>query len=154
MKEKPNIIHLGGEHTVTGSCHLLRAKGLNIMVDCGLAQGNDAVLPMESWPVSPDSIDYLFLTHAHIDHIGRVPELIEKGFSGEIICSHATRALLIPMLQDAMGFSGRSENKVDNLLRTIDELSWGFEYREIFSLKKGIEFKLGNAGHILGSCFV
>jgi len=149
-----DIIHLGGEYTVTGSCHLVQASGLNIMVDCGLAQGNDAVLPMESWPVSPDSIDYLFLTHAHIDHIGRVPELIEKGFSGEIICSHATRALLIPMLRDAMGFSGRSGNKVDNLLRTIDELSWGFEYREIFSLKKGVEFKLGNAGHILGSCFV
>lgn len=60
-----NIIHLGGEHTVTGSCHLLQTKGLNILVDCGLAQGNDALLPMESWPVGPDDIDYLFLTHAH-----------------------------------------------------------------------------------------
>ena len=100
-----NIIHLGGENTVTGSCHLLRANGLNIMVDCGLAQGNDDVLRMESWPVKPSEIDYLFLTHAHIDHIGRMPELIERGFSGEIICSHASRALLIPMLQDAMGFT-------------------------------------------------
>ena len=63
---------------------------LNIMVDCGLAQGNDVILPMKAWPVAPYDIDYLFLTHAHIDHIGRVPELIEKGFSGEIICSHAT----------------------------------------------------------------
>ena len=79
-----NIIHLGGEKSVTGSCHLLRANGLNIMVDCGLAQGNDSVMRMESWPVSPSEVDYLFLTHAHIDHIGRVPELIEKGFRGEI----------------------------------------------------------------------
>ena len=148
------LIHLGGENTVTGSCHLLQANGLNIMVDCGLAQGNDVVLPMESWPVKPSEVDYLFLTHAHIDHIGRVPDLIEAGFSGEIICSHPTKALLIPMLQDAMGFSDRSEKKVDILLRTIDELSWGFEYNEVFSLKKGIKFKLGCAGHILGSCFV
>jgi len=152
--KKPNITHLGGENTVTGSCHLLQANGLNVMVDCGLAQGNDTILRMESWPVSPSDVDYLFLTHAHIDHIGRVPELIERGFSGEIICSHATKALLIPMLQDAMGFTDWSEKKVDNLLRTIDELSWGFEYRETFSLKKGIKFKLGCAGHILGSCFI
>jgi len=96
-----NIIHLGGENTVTGSCHLLQANSLNIMVDCGLAQGNDSALTMELWPLKPSQVDYLFLTHAHLDHIGRVPELIERGFSGEIICTHATKALLIPMLQDA-----------------------------------------------------
>ena len=151
---KPNIIHLGGEHTVTGSCHLLRENGLNIMVDCGLAQGNDAVLPMESWPVKPVDMDYLFLTHAHIDHIGRVPGLIDRGFSGEIICSHATKALLIPMLQDAMGFSDMTERQTAKILKTIDDLSWGFEYGEKFQLKKGIAFKLGCAGHILGSCFI
>jgi len=59
------LIHLGGEHTVTGSCHLLQANGINIMVDCGLAQGNDVLLPMKSWPVSPSEIDYLFLTHVY-----------------------------------------------------------------------------------------
>jgi len=149
-----NIIHLGGENTVTGSCHLLQANGLNIMVDCGLAQGNDSVLTMELWPVKPSRVDYLFLTHAHIDHIGRVPELIERGFSGEIICTHATKALLIPMLQDAMGFTDWPEKKIDKLLHTVDELSWGFEYKEKFQLKKGIAFKLGCAGHILGSCFI
>ena len=149
-----NIIHLGGENTVTGSCHLLQANGLNIMVDCGLAQGNDSVLRMESWPVKPSEIDYLFLTHAHIDHIGRVPELVLKGFKGEIITSHATKMLLIPMLQDAMGFSSMTERQTAKILKTIDEFSWGFEYRETFSLKKGIKFKLGCAGHILGSCFI
>ena len=127
MKEKPNIIHLGGEHTVTGSCHLLQADGLNIMVDCGLAQGGDELIPFSDWPILPSEVDYLFLTHAHIDHIGRVPELIERGFAGEIICSHATKALLIPMLQDAMGFTDWSEKKIDKLLHTIDDLSRGFE---------------------------
>ena len=67
-----NIIHLGGENTVTGSCHLLQANGLNIMVDCGLAQGNDSVLPMEAWPVKPSEIDYLFLTRAHKGLVFRV----------------------------------------------------------------------------------
>ena len=150
---KPNITHLGGENTVTGSCHLLQANGLNIVVDCGLAQGNDAVLPMKSWPVEPGEIDYLFLTHAHIDHIGRVPELIERGFSGEIICSHPTKALLIPMLRDALSFTDKSDKQVQRLEKIIDELSWGFEYREKFQLKKGIAFKLGCAGHPLkGPC--
>jgi metallo-beta-lactamase family protein len=149
-----NIIHLGGEHTVTGSCHLLQANGINIMVDCGLAQGNDIILSMKSWPVVPSEVDYLFLTHAHIDHIGRVPELVLKGFKGEIITSHATKMLLISMLQDAMSFSSMTEHQTARILKTIDDLSWGFEYGQKFQLKKGITFKLGKAGHILGSCWI
>ncbi|MBC2704219.1 MAG: MBL fold metallo-hydrolase [Desulfobacula sp.] len=148
------LIHLGGEHTVTGSCHLLQANGLNIMVDCGLAQGNDVILPMKAWPVEPVEIDYLFLTHAHIDHIGRVPELIAKGFKGEIITSYPTRAILAPMLEDAMGFTDMTSGAAAGMSEVIEELSWGFEYNEIFDLKKGITFKLGRAGHILGSCWI
>ncbi|RLC18728.1 MAG: hypothetical protein DRI57_08050 [Deltaproteobacteria bacterium] len=139
------IIHIGAEHEVTGSCHLLRANGLNIMTDCGIAQGRD---------VKPKDVDYLFLTHVHIDHIGRIPELIQKGFAGEIITTHPTKALLSPMLEDAMGFSDMTAHTKTQLLKTIDDLSWGFEYREKFDLKKCITFQLGKAGHILGSCFV
>jgi metallo-beta-lactamase family protein len=149
-----NIIHLGGEHTVTGSYHLLQANRLNIMVDCGLVQGNDSVMPMEASQVKGSQVDYLFLTHAHIDHIGRVPELVQNGFKGEIITSHATKALLIPMLQDAMSFSNMAEYQAERILKTIDDLSWGFEYDRLFDLKSGIRFKLGRAGHILGSCFI
>jgi len=149
-----NIIHLGGENTVTGSCHLLRANGLNIMIDCGLVQGDDSVIPMQSWPVKPSQVDYLFLTHAHIDHIGRVPELIEKGFRGEIITSHPTKAILAPMLEDAMGFTDMTSDAAAKMSEVIEELSWGFEYNQIFDLKRGVTFKLGRAGHILGSCWV
>jgi hypothetical protein len=76
------------------------------------------------------------------------------GFRGEIICTHATKALLVPMLHDAMSFSRRSDKEVHQLELLIDELSWGFELRETFDLKQGVTFKLRNAGHILGSCFI
>jgi hypothetical protein len=143
-----NLHHLGAEETVTGSCHLVQANGVNLLVDCGLAQGGDAVVPMESWPVKPAEIDYLFLTHAHLDHIGRVPELLRAGFSGEILCTHATKALLGPMLEDALGFTDYSRAQKRKLLADLDELSRGFEYGEDFSLKKGLRFRLGRAGHI------
>ena len=149
-----NLIHLGAENCVTGSCHLLQANGLNIMVDCGLSQGEDKGMRIDDWPVPPAKIDYLFLTHAHIDHIGRVPELIQQGFKGEIICSHPTKALLYPMLTDAMKFSGIPEPIVRRVAWTIDDMSWGFEFGETFDLEKGIQFKLGRAGHILGSSFI
>jgi metallo-beta-lactamase family protein len=166
------ISHLGGQNCVTGSCHLIetrpgKADSLNILVDCGTAQGDDQAAPLSSFPVAPRAIHYLFLTHAHIDHIGRVPELIAAGFRGEIICTHATKALILPMLRDAMSFAKPSANNHGGATRgahqasdakaletLIEQLSWGFELQQTFSLKDGITFKLGNAGHILGSCWI
>ncbi len=88
------ISHLGAKECVTGSCHLVQtdpgsAAGINILVDCGSAYGDDPELPFDQFPVPVGTIDYLFLTHAHIDHIGRVPDLIDAGFKGEILCTHA-----------------------------------------------------------------
>ena len=102
MSPGVSIKHLGAEKGVTGSCHLLQAKNLNILIDCGIAQGRDSIIPIKDWPVKPQELDFLFLTHAHIDHIGRLPELIQSGFNGEIITTHPTKALLGPMLKDAM----------------------------------------------------
>jgi len=140
-----NLTHLGAKNCVTGSCHLVQAAGVNLLVDCG---------PFDQWPVRPAAIDYLFLTHAHIDHTGRVPDLIDAGFAGEIICTHATKALLSPMLRDAMSFSSRTDTQIRAMQTRIDDLSWGFELYDVFTLKKNITFTLKNAGHILGSCFI
>ena len=148
------IQHLGAEHCVTGSCHLLSTYGLHLMIDCGMTQGDDTNLAIADWPISPKDIGLLFLTHAHIDHIGRLPELLEQGFSGDIICSHPTKALLKPLLQDTLRLSGYSKDAARKSLAMIDKLSWGFEYNQKFSLKDDIEFSLGRAGHILGSSFV
>jgi len=157
----PRISHLGAKNCVTGSCHLIETQpgspdSVNILIDCGTAYGDDPVLPFDQFPVTPESIQYLFLTHAHIDHIGRVPEFIAAGFRGEIICTHATKALLLPMLHDALSFSRDrwSRGEVQKLESRIDELSWGFELHDVYDLRKGITFTLKNAGHILGSCFI
>jgi len=153
------ISHLGAKECVTGSCHLIEthpgsANSINILVDCGTTYGNDLELPFAQFPVPPADIRYLFLTHAHIDHIGRIPDLIDAGFKGEIICTHATQALLLPMLRDAMSFSQRSDKHIQDLENRIEDLTWGFELNETFTLKNKITFKLSNAGHILGSCFI
>ncbi len=153
------ISHLGAKECVTGSCHLIETHpgstaSINILVDCGTTYGNDPELPFAQFPVPPANIRYLFLTHAHIDHIGRIPDLIDAGFKGEIICTHATQALLLPMLRDAMSFSQRSDKQIQDLENRIDDLTWGFELNETFTLKNKITFKLSNAGHILGSCFI
>ncbi len=149
-----HLYHLGGGDTVTGSCHLLVANGCHILVDCGLAQGNDHALPISQWPVPPAAIDYLFITHAHLDHCGRLPELLDAGFAGEIITTFATRKLLFPMLADALALQHVDEDSEQRFFSRLDKCTWGFEYNETFELKNGLRFRLGRAGHILGSAFV
>jgi len=148
------LTHLGGETCVTGSCHLVQTRGLNLLVDCGAVQGNDRAIPMEAWPVAPAAIDYVLLTHAHIDHIGNLPQLIQARFDGEILATHPTKALLRPMLKDAMSFSPMGEKAADRLEATIDRLSWGFQFGEECDLKHGVRFSFHQAGHILGSAFI
>ncbi|MBI5446809.1 MAG: MBL fold metallo-hydrolase [Deltaproteobacteria bacterium] len=152
MAAFPLIRHLGATRGVTGSCHLVQTGGLNILIDCGQAHGRDAVASMHHWPVRPSDVHFVFLTHAHVDHSGRLPELVRAGFRGEILTTHATRALLVPMLEDALSFS--DFEGAGDLARKVGDLAWGFEFGEDFVLRQGVRFRFGRAGHILGSCFV
>src|SRR5210317_2070234 len=93
----------GAAGCITGSCHLVTAGNLKILVDCGLFQGSHELEEDNAEPFGfePASIDILLLTHAHLDHCGRIPLLVQRGFTGEIICTAATRDLARLVLLDS-----------------------------------------------------
>ena len=94
------LTFIGAAHEVTGSCHLLEANGKNILIDCGMEQGAD-LFENQELPVSDAAIDYILLTHAHIDHSGLVPLMCKHGFKGEIVTTFATADLCNIMLRDS-----------------------------------------------------
>ncbi|WP_429884711.1 MBL fold metallo-hydrolase RNA specificity domain-containing protein [Geoalkalibacter halelectricus] len=167
MTEFPEILHHGGKDGVTGSCHELRVDSHNgILIDCGLFQGEDAeIRPSASSPSSLE-IDFplshikaLVVTHAHIDHVGRIPYLLAAGFDGPIYCSEPTALLLPLVLEDALkiGFT-RNARLIDQFLAHLQErlvaLPYG-QWRHIpLSTSTRLDIKLQRAGHILGSAFV
>ena len=94
---------LGAAQTVTGSCFMLEACGKRFCVDCGLHQGNKAIEERnrDEKPYAPESLDFVLVTHAHMDHSGLLPMLVKHGFKGAIYCTRATAELLELMLQDS-----------------------------------------------------
>ena len=162
----PYIRFCGAARTVTGSSHLLRLEnGLQVLLDCGLYQGQDEVLAgyNNNWPYfKPADIDILVLSHAHIDHIGRVPRLVRDGFAGKIYCTHATRSLAAIMLLDAAKI--QEQDALDNpdenpLYETEDvyramELFVSLSYERWHPIGEGLEVFFRDAGHILGSATV
>jgi len=167
------IRFLGAAKTVTGSFFLVETEKIRFAVDCGLFQGPKSIQERNylDFSIDPVSIDFLLLTHAHIDHIGLIPKLCKKGFRGTIYCSHATEELASILLPDS-GYIQESEIERKNrklkrsdqaLLEPIytveDSLQCLPQFRslnmdEIIGLAPGIEVRLRDAGHILGSCIV
>ena len=90
----------GAAHAVTGSCHCLEVNGRKILIDCGLQQGRDEH-DDNALDFAPGQIDYCLVTHAHIDHSGRLPLLVKEGFQGQIITTRLTAQLLSIMLRDS-----------------------------------------------------
>ena len=90
----------GAAHAVTGSCHCLEVGGKKILIDCGLQQGRDEH-DDNALDFSPSYIDYVIVTHAHIDHSGRIPLLVKEGFQGQIFTTRLTGELLSIMLRDS-----------------------------------------------------
>ena len=140
---------LGACGTVTGSCYLIETGKKKILVDCGLYQGPEASHLNRSFPFDPKEIDYVLLTHAHLDHSGRLLELVRDGFKGEILTTHATVDLLEIVLEDRLHLE--PDLGPQDLYRKVIDQTWGFEYDQIFELIPSVKFRFRDAGHILGS---
>jgi metallo-beta-lactamase family protein len=98
-----NLSFRGADRAVTGSCHMVECAGKRILIDCGLYQGSRELDEENAGPFGfdPASVDYVLLTHAHLDHCGRLPLLVKRGFVGEIIATEATRDLARLVLMDS-----------------------------------------------------
>ena len=129
----------GAAQGVTGSCHLLECAGKRILIDCGFYQGGRELEEdnADDFGFDPSTIDYLLLTHAHLDHCGRTPLLVKRGFSGEIITTAASRELARLIMLDAAGLQeeearylnrrarkrGKSTDVIVPLYTTLDALN-------------------------------
>lgn len=160
----------GAAKTVTGSCFLVETKMCNFLVDCGLFQGHskEDELNREDFPFNPGNIDFVLLTHAHIDHSGRIPKLFINGFKGEVITTQATAQLCSIMLPDS-GHIQEIENEWLNRKRlragkplvppiyTHDDavecmsLFRSVDYNTDVNPVPGITVRFRDAGHVLGS---
>ena len=154
-----SVIHHGGKYTVTGSCHELQLADGNILIDCGLFQGQDlhfggreASLDIE-FPI--EHIKALVLTHAHIDHIGRLPWLLAAGFKGPIYCTNATAELVPLMLEDGLKLQlGLNYHQRQQVLNIIKKQLKPCDYQQWLSLDNLADVRFQPAGHILGSAYV
>ncbi len=148
---------------MTGANFLLEIDGKRILVDCGLTQGGIKLAEDANWMpfiYNPASIDFLFVTHAHVDHIGRIPKLVNGGFAGKIYSTEPTRALAGPMLEDTANILGKakffgldkvySEENIRGSFRDWDTA----RYHEKIKITDALEVSFKNAGHILGSAMV
>jgi metallo-beta-lactamase family protein len=163
----------GATSGITGSCHILRANGHTILLDCGLIQGRREEMEKNHrpFPFSVDDISAVVLSHGHIDHSGRIPLLVKQGYQGPIYAQNATVDLCEILLQDSAFLQEKDaqyENKwrkrkkkplIDPLYTVADardalESLEGLRYREKREILPGIQIRFQDAGHILGSCSV
>ncbi|HHE0559908.1 TPA: MBL fold metallo-hydrolase RNA specificity domain-containing protein [Vibrio parahaemolyticus] len=153
------VLHHGGKDTVTGSCHELQLERGSILVDCGLFQGKDALLGLQNRSLTIEfsltKVKALVLTHAHIDHIGRLPWLLAAGFRGKIYCTRATAELVPLMLADGLKLQlGLGQQQRQHILNLIKQRLVPCDYHNWISIKGLAYLRFQPAGHILGSAYL
>ncbi len=153
----------GGAGEVTGANYVIECAGAKIMVDCGLAQGGRFAERgnYKPFPYKPQEIKAIFITHAHIDHIGRLPKLYKEGFRGDIFATHATLDLARISLDDSVRIlKDEAEDLKEQPLYTEADIigAWklthGKKYHEEIIVTPNIKVKFNDAGHILGSSII
>jgi metallo-beta-lactamase family protein len=162
MKKEAKITFCGGTGTVTGANFLLEIDGKKILIDCGLTQGEKVGedINWEPFVYDPKEIDILFVTHGHIDHLGRIPKLINDGFRGKIYSTEPTKGLALPMLEDTAGILSNNTNLGLDKIYTAENIKltlslWqGFTYHQTVKITDNVEVTFLNAGHILGSAMI
>lgn len=160
----------GAAKAVTGSCHALEVNGKKILIDCGLQQGRDE-RDNQVLDFNPGAVDFVIVTHAHIDHTGRIPLLVKQGFHGRIVTTRLTGELMSIMLRDSAHIQ-QSEAEWKNQkgkragrppvepLYTVEDaqtamkLVTTYEYGEVAELCEGVRMRFVDAGHLLGSSSV
>jgi len=170
----PAIRFLGAAQEVTGSCYLMETlAGGRILLECGMHQGGDAMERIESerFDFDPADIDAVLLSHAHLDHSGLLPKLVQEGYSGPILCTRSTVGLLDVMLRDSVGLylrdlerhnrrnqtRGKSPVKPAFTIASVErvlQLCKGHAYGEEVPLGDSVTVVFRDAGHILGSSIV
>ncbi|WP_431301092.1 MBL fold metallo-hydrolase [Tabrizicola sp. BL-A-41-H6] len=154
---------------MTGSCHLLEVQGRRVLVDCGMFQGGRELDEdnAQDFGFDPETVDVLLLTHAHLDHCGRIPLLVKRGFTGEIICTAATKDLTRLVLLDSARLhqeearrrhrhGGGDEPLYDTIdvMDSLDRFGRVARYGSKMDLGAGIVAEWFDAGHILGSASI
>ncbi|MBU3142369.1 MBL fold metallo-hydrolase RNA specificity domain-containing protein [Clostridium sp. CF012] len=166
------IIFFGASQCVTGSCHMLKIGDKTILLDCGLYQGSDGDEGKnQNFGFNPGDIDLMILSHAHIDHSGRIPLLYESGFKGDILCTKATMELCQVMLPDSghiqemdaqwknkkLQRKGLEPIKPLYSLKSAEEclkLFKSYPYNEEIKPFDGLTIVFSDAGHLLGSAII
>ncbi|MDD3360242.1 MAG: MBL fold metallo-hydrolase [Hespellia sp.] len=164
------LTFIGADHEVTGSCHLLQANGKNILIDYGMEQGRN-LFENQPIPVPENEIDYVLLTHAHIDHSGLLPLLCRNGFKGQVVTTIATTDLCQIMLRDSahiQEFEAEWKNRkgkrsgapvVEPIYEMQDaenvlKLFLPCAYKQKLTLCPGIQVRFTDVGHLLGSASI
>lgn len=157
------LFFYGGARSVTGANYIVEINGTKVMVDCGLFQGSKYAedLNYEKFAYNPAEVDYVFITHSHTDHSGRLPKLYKEGFRGKVYATWPTLDMVRTALPDnlnLMKIESEKESKEPLFsaedLEGVMKLSSGFEYEKEIKLGDSVTAKLHDAGHILGSSIV